>query len=323
MIAFLKLIRWKNILVVALTMFAMKYAIIIPIYFYYNVHIGLSDIGFIVLCLSCMFIMAGGNIINDYFDRKTDVINRPNRAIVGFDISRRKAIFLHSAFTTLGIIGGFIMAFITKKLIVGFYFLFVSSLIWYYSSNIKKKAIIGNITFALLTALIPLNVGLLEYFALENSIPVWSINSIRAIKLSLQTIIGFSIFTFLFILIKELIKDCYDFRGDFKTGIKSVPIQIGRNKTNFIISILSILSAFTLIFVWKAYLLKLHFFQNCTICTIYVYCFIVLPIIYLAIRAIPGTSLAKYRHINNTTKIIIILGLFFSIIFSFAIYDKI
>ena len=80
--AFFRLIRWKNILAVALTMFAMKYAIIVPVYKLYGFDPGLSDTGFMFLVASVMFILAGGSVINDYFDRKTDMINRPRNNFV-------------------------------------------------------------------------------------------------------------------------------------------------------------------------------------------------------------------------------------------------
>ena len=320
---FLKLIRWKSILLVAATMFAMKYAIIVPVYKYYGVELGLSNIGFLFLTLTSMFILAGGNIINDYFDRKTDSINRPDKVLVGYKVGRRQAIFMHTAFSILGVIGGFITAYYAGKIIIGFYFIFVVFLIWAYSSSIKKRAFAANLTIAFLTALIPLNVGIIEYFALENSLFEWTIESVRAIKLSFQTIIGFSAFTFLFSLIREIIADCRDFRGDFKTGIKSIPIQIGRKRTNVLISIIALASSVTVAFIWEVYLAKLNFFENSTISKVYIYCFIVLPVLYLAVRAIPGTSLSKYRHMNISAKIIMILGLLFSIIFSFAIYGKI
>ena len=212
--SFFNLIRWKNILLVAATMFAMKYAIIIPIYMFFDISVGLSDIGFGFLVLSTMFTLAAGNIINDYFDRKTDIINRPRRVIVGFKIKRRQAILMHSAFSVFGIISGFIVSFIIGKPFFGLFFIFISILLWTYSSNLKKKVFIGNLTIALLTSLIPLIVGISEYYAFERSIPEWTINNIRAIKISFQTIIGFSIFAFLFNFILALLKDCKDFRDD-------------------------------------------------------------------------------------------------------------
>ncbi|MDD2636589.1 MAG: UbiA family prenyltransferase [Bacteroidales bacterium] len=320
---FLKLIRWKSILVAMLIMFLMKYAIIIPVYKYYGVLSGLSDLGFFFLVMSSMFILAGGNAINDYFDRKTDTINRPHKVIVGFSINRRKAIFLHSAFTFIGVVFGFITAWFTGKFILGLYFMFISFLIWIYSHNLKKKVLLANITLSFLVALIPLTVGITEYYALEKSISEWDINTARAIKLALQTIIGFSIFTFIINLIRELIKDCQDFIGDYKTGIKSVPILIGKKNTNLLISIISILSIVYLVVIWEVYLAKLMFFQNNIIAEIYIYIIIILPILVLSIRSIWGNKIIKYRRLNILTKFIMFFGVLFSIIFSFAIYGKI
>ncbi|MDD2387634.1 MAG: geranylgeranylglycerol-phosphate geranylgeranyltransferase [Bacteroidales bacterium] len=320
---FLKLIRWKSILVATLVMFLMKYAIIIPVYRYYDVVPGLSDTGFFFLIMASMFILAGGNVINDYFDRKTDTINRPEKVLVGFTVNRRKAIFLHSAFTFLGVVFGVITAWFTGKIIVGLYFFFISLLIWIYSYNLKKKALAANITLSFLVALIPLTVGITEYYALEKSLSEWDINTARAIKMAFQTIIGFSIFTFLINLMRELIKDCQDFIGDYKTGIKSVPIVIGKKNTNFLISIISMLSIVYLVLMWEAYLSKLVFFQGDMIARIYIYCVLIAPLLVLSIRSVWGNKIIKYRRLNILTKFIMFFGVLFSIIFSFAIYGKI
>jgi len=292
---FLKLIRWKSILVATLVMFLMKYAIIIPVYRYYDVVPGLSDTGFFFLIMASMFILAGGNVINDYFDRKTDTINRPEKVLVGFTVNRRKAIFLHSAFTFLGVVFGVITAWFTGKIIVGLYFFFISLLIWIYSYNLKKKALAANITLSFLVALIPLTVGITEYYALEKSLFQWDIDTARAIKMAFQTIIGFSIFTFLINLMRELIKDCQDFIGDYKTGIKSVPIVIGKKNTNFLISIISMLSIVYLVLMWEAYLSKLVFFQGDMIARIYIYCVLIAPLLVLSIRSVWGNKIIKYR----------------------------
>ena len=320
---FLKLIRWKSILVATLVMFLMKYAIIIPVYRYYDVVPGLSDTGFFFLIMASMFILAGGNVINDYFDRKTDTINRPEKVLVGFTVNRRKAIFLHSAFTFLGVVFGVITAWFTGKIIVGLYFFFISLLIWIYSYNLKKKALAANITLSFLVALIPLTVGITEYYALEKSLSERDINTARAIKMAFQTIIGFSIFMFLINLMRELIKDCQDFIGDYKTGIKSVPIVIGKKNTNFLISIISMLSIVYLVLMWEAYLSKLVFFQGDMIARIYIYCVLIAPLLVLSIRSVWGNKIIKYRRLNILTKFIMFFGVLFSIIFSFAIYGKI
>lgn len=319
---FLRLIRWKSILTVALTMFAMRYAIIAPIYNFYKIDTGLSKAGFLFLVAGVMFLMAAGNVINDYFDRKTDTINRPKKVLVGFKIRRRQAMLIHILFNILGVICGFIVAWFCKNIWIGFLFFFISVLLWTYSAELKKILFVGNFSLALLTALIPLSVGITEYFAYEKSIITWDENSIHAIKITLQTIIGFSIFTFLFSYIKELIKDCIEYSGDLETGIKSFPTVIGKRKTDFLISISTILSLSLVLIVWHGYLSKLMFFSNTLFSVFYIYSMIIFPGLLLGLIAITGKRNKKYLTISRLSKFILITGLLYSIIFSFAVYGS-
>jgi len=88
MIAFFNLIRWKNLVIVILTMVLMRYAVLGPVIGKIGV-ILLSGTGeevpmvlqfsladFIMLVLATVFLTAGGYVINDYFDIKTDLINK-------------------------------------------------------------------------------------------------------------------------------------------------------------------------------------------------------------------------------------------------------
>ena len=57
---------------------------------------------FALLLLSTLLIAAAGYIINDYFDTKADRINKPEKVFVGRTISRRWALMLHVAFSSVG-----------------------------------------------------------------------------------------------------------------------------------------------------------------------------------------------------------------------------
>ena len=85
---FLKLIRWQNLLIVILTMVLMRYAVLGPLISKIGV-ILINEPGeeipmvlqfpwydFILLVVATVFITAGGYVINDYFDIKTDLINK-------------------------------------------------------------------------------------------------------------------------------------------------------------------------------------------------------------------------------------------------------
>lgn len=156
-------------------------------------------------------------------------------------------------------------------------FIFIVAVLWTYSAELKRILFIGNFSLALIIALIPLSVALTEYFALEHSITQWEENSIRAIKLSVQFIIGFSIFAFLFTYIRELIKDCIEYNGDLETGIKSFPTVFGKRKTDIIIAILSLVAIIAIILCWEVYLSKLFVFEKSHNSTVLYLCFFSVP----------------------------------------------
>lgn len=323
MSTFLKLIRWQNILTVALTMFAMRYAIIMPVNNYYKIEPGLEKWGFMFLVAGVMFLMAAGNVINDYFDRKTDMINRPQKVLVGFKIRRRQVMLMHIFFNFFGVVCGFVAAWFANNLWIGFFFLFISVLLWTYSSELKKILFVGNFSLALLTAIVPMAVAITEYVAYENSLVHWDNSSVHAVKIWFQTIIGFSVFSFLFNYLRELIKDCIEYKGDLETGIKSFPTVIGRRKTDFIIAGISLVSIMLVMFIWHAYLSKLMFFEHDSFSLLYIYSMIIFPGLLIFLIAFLSKKSSKYKTLSRLSKFILVTGLLYSIIFSFAIYGKI
>src|SRR5438045_3765302 len=115
-IAFLKLIRVENLLMIALTQILLRYFVLQKILKLYHIPLGMSDGLFYLVVLSTILIAAGGYIINDYFDIKTDLINHPDTVVVDKVIKRRWAIALHLTFTFLGIFLGMYAALKTGYL---------------------------------------------------------------------------------------------------------------------------------------------------------------------------------------------------------------
>ncbi|WP_235841597.1 hypothetical protein [Confluentibacter sediminis] len=77
------LIRWKNLLMIALTQLLIKYALLEP----FGATTSLDTFHMILLIMSSICIAAAGNIINVINDVETDFINEPNNIIVGKTIS--------------------------------------------------------------------------------------------------------------------------------------------------------------------------------------------------------------------------------------------
>src|ERR1700722_8091093 len=108
--AFFRLIRWPNLLFIALTQFLFYYFILLPRFhhlkFEYYANI-LKPFYFYLLSLSSVLIAAAGYIINDYFDLNIDRVNKPERLVVDKLIKRRWAIIWHWALSGVGVLIGF------------------------------------------------------------------------------------------------------------------------------------------------------------------------------------------------------------------------
>ncbi len=158
---------------------------------------------FFLLVLSTTFIAAGGYIINDYYDQKIDMINRPNRVIVGTIFRRRLAMLSHVILTLSGISLGFYLS-----IQIGAVHLLSSFLLWYYSNFLRRITLIGNLVVSGLTGLTLLIVAV--YFQ-SNEIVLYA----------------YALFSMAIVLIREVIKDIEDVKGDAAFGCESIPVIFG------------------------------------------------------------------------------------------------
>ena len=101
-----------------------------------------------ILSSSTIMIAAGGYIINDYYDVKIDLVNKPERVVIGKTITRRYAILFHTVLSLAGIGLGLILNW--KLGAVNFVSVF---LLWLYSNKLKREPLSGNIVVALLTGI--------------------------------------------------------------------------------------------------------------------------------------------------------------------------
>ena len=118
MVSFFKLIRLPNLMIVALTQYFMRFLIMKPmlayfpikkagIYKMYELKLQMSEIDFFLLVVATLCLTAAGYVINDYFDRKIDQVNKPARVVVGRTIKRRTAMTIHWVLNLVGVVLGF------------------------------------------------------------------------------------------------------------------------------------------------------------------------------------------------------------------------
>jgi 4-hydroxybenzoate polyprenyltransferase len=210
---FLRLIRISNLLIITFTqVFA---------YYFLTPSLALHSLlqkEFIYLLLSTFLVAAGGYIINDYMDVRLDLINKPKKVIVGNTISRRWAMFLHLILNTMAL---FFALLIGKK--IALLVLLCGICLWLYSQFLKKTYLAGNLLVAALTAF-----------------TIWILYIFNS-NIMLAGIWVYGLFAFSTTLIREIIKDAEDLRGDQKFKSKTLPIVLGIRKTKNILFILQII----------------------------------------------------------------------------------
>jgi len=228
--SYLKLIRIQNLFFIAFVQFLMQQVVLLPILQVYGFETSMV-IGMLGLLITAtVFIAAGGYVLNDYFDVKIDAINSMNNQIVGNEISRQKAMLLHQILTGIGVFCGLLLAYFARSITLAFIFIVVPGLLWFYSASYKRQFLIGNLVVAFIVAISILTVGITQLAFLQKEFG----------KLIFETPIpsqfygwigGFAIFSFLSTLIREIIKDMEDEKGDREMECRTMPIKWGLNNT--------------------------------------------------------------------------------------------
>lgn len=314
---FLKLIRWQNLILIISTMILMRYAVLAPLVSRIGV-ILIKGSGeeipmtlqfpwydFALLVLATVFLTAGGYVINDYFDIKTDIINK-GKVIVGTKIPRRKAMMWHSIFNVVGVAAGFYVSYKSGYIWLGSLFLLTSGLLYFYSASYKRQFLIGNILVAFLTAMVPMLVVFYEWPALYR---YYSVNAIRLPDIDFITywVGGFALFAFLINLIYEIVKDIEDFEGDIAYGRNTLPIVIGVLSAKVVSICLIVFTIVLLYITW-------HFFIDDIITFSYVTIAIVLPLLIIIYKLAKSKEKKQLHSASSLIKVVMITGVLYSIV---------
>jgi len=236
MIHFLRLIRPVNLLIIAVTMYSIGGYLDVVYSGFNDGKMLIQTFNFFLLVISTVFIAAAGNIINDYFDVRADRINRPDRTIITKHIKRRWAIVFHWVLNFIA----FGIAIYLGLVLDTFWYVFIHLLsinfLWFYSMQLKRTLVIGNVVIALLTALVPVLVGIYyqDYFkavTLDSAHP-FHLNSYAFFPVYLG--IGLGIFAFVLNLTREIVKDMEDVEGDLILKARTIPIVYGLQKSRSI-----------------------------------------------------------------------------------------
>lgn len=223
----MSIIRWYNIL---LTVTAQYVAAIITLNHKQSVWITLQDPKLHLIVLATVFVIAGGFIINSFYDLEKDLVNRPKQTV--FDRLISKA-FCLNFYILLNVIG-LATAFLASFNIFIFFSTFAFGL-WFYSHKLQKVAVVGEISASLLTVASFFSIGL--YY--QHFRPIYFV---------------YGSWVMCLIFGRELIKGIESIKGDALFGYDTIPLKLGLNKTRKMLYVVGILSLvpLALVFSWTA-----------------------------------------------------------------------
>ena len=223
--AFFKLIRYPNLVFIALTQALFYYCIVLPARQKYpESSPALGEKELIMLMLASLCIAAAGYIINDYFDLNIDKVNRPDRLVIEKMIKRRWAILWHLTLSALGLALSFYLGWKIQNPLPGILNSVAVILLWFYSTTFKKQVLIGNIIISLLTAWVVLVIYICE---IKFNIISISTPQLAFITTIFKASVLYGGFAFILSVIREVVKDMEDIEGDTKYNCHTMPIAWG------------------------------------------------------------------------------------------------
>ncbi len=293
----------------------MRWSIIKPILEVYGFKLQFSELNFFFLVMATVFITAAGYVINDYFDTKTDLVNRPETVIIGRKLNRRWAILLHIFFNTIGIGLGIYISFYIGIPVLSFVFVLITGILWFYSTTYKRQFLIGNLTVAILTALVPLMVILFEIPLLNKEYGLLIREMYFDFNHIIIWVLAFAFYAFLLTLVREIIKDVEDFEGDSVYGGKTMPIVLGVIYTKIVVITFILVTLFSLLYLYFRFLKDSY-------TLIYFILFLIIPLILLVYKVIVADNKKDYHRASNLSKLIMLAGILYALLANYIIVQN-
>lgn len=273
-ISMFSVVRGYNIPIIALAQYLSAIFIMAPEKRALSV---LLDFNLFIIVIASGLTIASGYIINSFYDSKKDLINRPNKSKLDRLVSQKTKLQVY--FTVNFVVA--LLAFLVSFRAVLFFSVYIF-LIWFYSHKLKKHPIIGNLTASLL-AVLPFFAILLYY---KNLYP---------------QIFAHATFLFLLLLIREIIKDLENLKGDIANDYQTIPVKFGEvfaKKTITFLTIITILPVYFLVEIYDVGYMDIYFYVSLII------------LIFFLVYLWKSDSKPDYLRLHNILKFLVVSGVF-------------
>lgn len=261
---------------------------------------------FIFLIIASVLIAAAGYIINDYFDLNIDQVNKPDKVVVNVLINRRWVIFWHMFLSLLGLF--FTVSALPMS---GYWHLVLANLasivlLWFYSTNLKKQLLIGNIIISVLTAWVILIIFLSKFPLKIHSLLLVDHDEIRYFRFTIL----YASFAFIISLIREVIKDMEDREGDRKYGCRTMPILWGLNASKVFVAVW-IIVLIAVLSILQFYVLPFGWWHSALYCLL----LIIAPLVWILRKLFSAQTPEDFHKLSTVIKLVMFTGILSMVFF--------
>lgn len=237
----------------------------------------LFDWHLLYLVISTVTTVAAGYIINNFYDEKSDKINRPIKSGLDSYIKEETKLSLYFSLNFIGFCFGWFVSWRAAL----FFSIYIFG-IWFYSHKLKKHPFIGLISVTVLTIL-PFFVIFVHY------------------KNFSKVIFVHAVFLFLIIMIRELIKNLENIKGAIINNYNTFPVKYGEVNTKKLIILLMILTVIpiAILFNYPAIEYMKYYFFLTTI-----------TLLFIGFYTWIASKTNQYRLLHNILKILLLIGVF-------------
>ena len=235
------------------------------------------DFNLFLLILCSSLSIASGYIINNFYDQKKDVINKPIKSKID-DVVKNSTKLYFYFFLNFVVI--FFASIISLRAII-FFSVYIFFL-WFYSHKLKRLLFLGNLFYSLLT-ITPFFAILLYYKNID------------------LIIAAYALFLFFILLLKDITKDLKNLVGDFTENYQTIPVAFGEDFSRIIISLITFINV----------ILIINLFINFSdgYMNIYYGISLILLLIF-TFKLYNSKKVSDYLELHNILRLIIGLGVF-------------
>ena len=238
----------------------------------------LLDPRLFAIVLAGALAVAGGYIINAFYDQEKDLINKPTRTLMERMVGQRTKLSLYFILNFLSVI---VASYVSFRAVL--FFSIYIFMMWFYSHRIKKIVLVGNIVSGILS--------IIPFFAIF----VYYHNFQKIIFLH-------AAFLYYLLLAKDFVKDLQNIKGDFALGYHTIATDYGERSSKQLITVLIGLTLVCIYFLTAfpdTGSMKYYF-----ILTAIILLGGFLPILW------KGRTQIHYAFLRNLLKVIIVVGVF-------------